>query len=129
MGGPVMKNLTRNGIAKDLSKSPYIFTVVIDDNKLDLYFSSKLHLNKFVQKRSENYAMIYNYLYKRFKVQENCVMLSDLNLYNKIENRGYYIKLNGEIFRCNNKIVLSGGYKMSKNLEEWHGISTISYAD
>ena len=57
-----MQQLTRNGVAKDLSKSPYIFTALINDDRIDLYFSSKLHLNNFKEKREENYKMIYNYL-------------------------------------------------------------------
>ena len=93
-----MKNLTRNGVAKDLSKSPYIFTEFINGNKLDLHFSSRLHLNRFTELRKNNYNMIYNYIYKRFKFKVDVTFLSDFNLYNKIENRGCYINYDGKIY-------------------------------
>ena len=41
-------NLTRNGVAKDLSKSPYIFTDIDNENVINFYFSSKLHLDNFL---------------------------------------------------------------------------------
>ena len=123
-----MKDLTRNGVAKNLAKSPYVFTEIIDGKELSLAFSSKLHLNNFVEKRSENYNMIYNYIYKRFKYKVDCQMLADLNLYKKIESRGFYIKYNKKEFLCPSQIILSGESKMNKNLEEWQETLTISYA-
>ena len=124
-----MSCLTRRGVAKDLSKSPYIFTEVIDGKQLNLYFSSKLHLNNFIEKRAENYQMIYNHIYKRFKFKMDCRLLSDCNLYNKVETRGFYIKYNNKDFLCRHNITLSGDYEMKKNLEEWQETLMISYGD
>ena len=124
-----MKNLTRNGVAKDISKSPYVFTELIEGKKFNFYFSSKLHLNNFIQKRNENYQMLYNHIYKRFKFKVNCRMLSDCNLYHKIESRGFYIKINNKEILCPANITLSGELKMKKNLEEWQETLMISYAD
>lgn len=115
-------NLTRNGVAKDLSKSPYIFTEFINGERLDLYFSSKLHINRFTQLRNTNYKMIYNYIYKRFKYRVDCRLLADCNLYKKIENRGFYIKLNKEIYLCPDNIILNGENKMRKSYAEWSEI-------
>ena len=112
-------NLTRNGVAKDLSKSPYIFTEMFGNNRLDLFFSSRLHLQNFIKNREENYRMIYNYIYKRFKYQVNCRMLADLNLYKKIETRGFYVKLNKEVYLCPNTITLDGECRMRKNYGGW----------
>jgi hypothetical protein len=114
-----MKELTRNGVAKNLKNSPYTFTEIIDEVQLDFHFSSKLHLNNFIKKRAENYQMLYNHIYKRFKFKINCKMLSDCNLYQKIETRGFYIKYNNEEFLCPSQITLSGESRMKKNLEEW----------
>ena len=114
-----MKNLTRNGVAKNLEYSPYIFTEFIDGDQVDFYFSSKLHLNNFIEKRTENYNMLYNHIYKRFKFKVNCRMLADCNLYQKVETRGFYIKINNKEFLCPNKLTLNGESKMSKSLEEW----------
>lgn len=119
-----MSNLTRNGIAKDLSKSPYIFTEFINGNKLDLHFSSKLHLNRFTELRKNNYNMIYNYIYKRFKYKVDCRLLADCNLYQKIENRGFYIRLNKEVYLCPDHIILGGGSKTKESLHLWREMST-----
>lgn len=114
-----MKNLTRNGVAKDLKVSPYCFTEVTEEGVVTFNFSSKLHLNNFVKKREENYTMIYNYIYKRFKFKINCRMLADCNLYQKIENRGFYILINNKEFLCPNSIILNGESKMNGSLAEW----------
>ena len=114
-----MNNLTRNGVAKDLSNSPYIFTEIINGQRLDLFFSSKLHLKNFSDRRNANYQMIYNYIYKRFKYQIDCRILADLNLYQKIETRGFYVKLNKEVYLCPNNIILNGESKMKKSYTEW----------
>lgn len=93
------KNLTRNGVARVISESPYIFTYKHKGNTISLFFSSKLHLNNFVKKRNENYYMIYNSIYKRFKFKTDCTLLSDFNLYYKIEKRGCYIRIDDTCYR------------------------------
>ena len=115
-------NLTRNGVCHELSKSPYSFTEIIDGNKTIFFFSSRLHLNNFIAKRNENYNMIYNYLYKRFKYKVDCRMLADCNLYSKIENRGFYIKYKDKEFKCPSSITLSGDSKMNENYAVWQEI-------
>lgn len=122
-------NLTRNGVAKELSKSPYIYTVITKSDVLHLYFSSKLHMKRFSEKRSDNYNMIYNYIYKRFKYQVDCRLLADLNLYHKIENRGFYVKLNKEVYLCPDNITLNGENKMKKSYAEWQETLMTSYAE
>ena len=117
-----MKNLTRNGVAKDLAKSPYIFTEFIDGKRVDLHFSSNLHIKRFTKLRKNNFEMIYNYIYKRFKFKVNCRLLADCNLYQKIENRGFYIKINKEVYLCPDNIILNGESKMSKSYAEWSEI-------
>ena len=112
-------NLTRNGVAKDLKTSPYMFTEVVDAGVTTFYFSSRLHLNNFCEKRDDNYSMIYNYIYKRFKFKVDCRMLADCNLYQKIESRGFYITINKKEFLCPSSIILNGESKTSKSLDEW----------
>ena len=87
------KLLTRNGVCKKLENSPYNFTYFHDGKRVTFNFSSKLHLEKFTKNRQANYAMIYNNIYKRFKFKIDCRLLSDFNLYKKIENRGVYIQI------------------------------------
>jgi hypothetical protein len=124
-----MQTLTRNGVAKDLKVSPYCFTEVTEDGVVTFNFSSKLHLNNFIKKREENYTMIYNYIYKRFKFKINCRMLADCNLYQKIENRGFYILINNKEFLCPSSIILNGESKTKKNLEEWQETLMLSLED
>ena len=112
-------NLTRNGVAKDLSKSPYIFTGLFNGDRLDLHFSSMLHMNNFLRNREQNHSMIYNYIYKRFKYHMDCGLLADLNLYQKIETRGFYVRINKEVYLCPDNIILGGENKMRKSYAEW----------
>lgn len=103
----VEKNLTRDGVCKKLEYSPYNFTYFYKDKEITINFSSKLHLDKFVKLRQKNWSMIYNYLYKRFKFKIDCVILADCNLYQKIENRGFYIKIGNQVYTDVSKIVLT----------------------
>ena len=123
------KDLTRNGVAKNLARSPYVFTEFVGKDLLEFHFSSKLHLNKFVEKRKQNFQMLYNHIYKRFKFKVNCRMLADCNLYYKIESRGFYIKLNDKEFLCPSSITLSGDYKTKKNLDEWQETLIVNCED
>ena len=124
-----MKNLTRNGVAIDLAKSPYTFTEMINGDVVTFNFSSKLHLNNFLEKRKQNHQMIYNYIYKRFKFKHNCKLLADCNLYKKVETRGFYIKINDKEFLCPNKLILNGELKTKKSLDEWQETLMINYAE
>ena len=56
--------LTRNGVCRNIDFSPYNFTYFYKDKVITFNFSSKLHLDKFVKLRQNNWSMIYNYLYK-----------------------------------------------------------------
>ena len=99
-------NLTRGGICKDLTKSPFVFTYVHNGKPVNLFFSSKLHLDKFTKNRKKNYVMIYNDIYKRYKYGIDCTFLSDFNLYRKVETRGFYIQYDNNVFNCDSNIKL-----------------------
>ena len=121
-----MINLTRNGVAKDLTRSPYIFSEMDGGDRWHFYFSSRLHLIKFVQLRKQNQTMIYNYIYKRFKYKMDCTILADCNLYQKIEKRGFCIKVNRKVYLCPDNIILNGENRMRKNYGEWREILMIN---
>lgn len=121
-----MSNLTRNGVCHNLPESPYTFTEIVNGDKTVFYFSSNLHLQNFINKRNENYTMIYNYLYKRFKYKVDCRMLADCNLYYKIETRGFYIKHKDKEFTCPNSITLNGESRMNENYDVWQEILTLN---
>lgn len=111
------KLLTRNGVCRRLEYSPYTYTYFHDGKVVTFNFSSKLHLDNFTKLRSNNFTMIYNHIYKRFKFGIDCRFLSDFNLYRKIENRGCYINFNGKVYRCLDNITLSGEKRMKESLE------------
>lgn len=100
-------NLTRRGVCKDLKNSPYQFSYFYKDKVITLSFSSKLHMENFVKNRQKNWSMIYNHLYKRFKFHIDCVLLSDCNLYQKIEHRGCFIKIGNQSYTDISKIVIT----------------------
>lgn len=101
-----MKNLTRRGVSTDLEHSPYTYTYCYKGKVVYFNFSSKLHLKNFTENRDKNHAMIYNYIYKRFKFKIDCTFLSDFNLYKKIENRGCYIRFGNKVYKDLTKILL-----------------------
>lgn len=96
--------MTRNGIEYKLDLSPY--TIALDG--VTYFFSSKNHLEKFTEKLQENRELLSYSLTKRFGVNVNITLLSDITLYAKVETRGFFIKHNGEIFSCKKDIILSG---------------------
>lgn len=98
--------LTRRGVCKQLKYSPYTFTYFHNGKFVHLAFSSKLHLEKFVELREKNYSMIYNNINKRFKFKVDCTFLSDFNLYQKVENRGCYINFGGTIYKSIDDITI-----------------------
>lgn len=100
------KSITRRGIAKDLAVSPYTYTNFYNEKKVNFQFSSKLHLEKFIRNREDNYKMIYNYIIKRFKFNVDCRLLSDCNLYYKIEKRGFCIKYNDVEYNDRKQILI-----------------------
>ena len=103
-----MKNstITRGGVCKSLPYSPYVFTYVHNGIAVNLFFSSKLHLEKFTKNRKKNYVMIYNDIYRRYKYGIDCTFLSDFNLYRKVETRGFYIKYGDNVLKCDSNIKL-----------------------
>ena len=67
-------NLTRGGVCKDLTKSPFVFTYIHNGKQVNLFFSSKLHLDKFTKNRKKNYVMIYNDIQNwQNKIIKNCL--------------------------------------------------------
>lgn len=103
--------LTRNGIERDLIKSPYTFTT----NSITYFFSSKMYLEKFMAECDINRDSMYYNLYRRFNCKVKITELYDLVLYSKIEKRGFLVKHKGVYFDCLNNIILDGVQRISKN--------------
>lgn len=96
--------MTKNGIERNLAKSPYFIT----RNSITFFFSSKLHLNKFSNKRFEFKNEIKQSLSKRFKIGIDLPIICDLILYKRIETRGFLIFKEGKYYSCVNSIISDG---------------------
>lgn len=110
-----MAKLTRNGIAHDLSVSPYRHIISYDDEELTLVFSSKLHQQKFIKRMLENRQKISSSLSNRFGFLINTDVLADLTLYISIESRGFLLYAEGEKITCLEDLRLDGD-KVTKNV-------------
>ncbi len=102
----------RNKIYYDLSKSPYF----VKNSTATFYFSSNLHLEKFISRCATNRSSINNSLKKRFGFNIEMNAIADIILYKKIENRGFRIKTHdGGLANCLDNIILSGDNRTSIN--------------
>ena len=96
---------TRNGVYYDLSCSSHRLEI----DGLIFVFSSKLHLDKFKQKKQENREKINHSLTKRFAFNIDVSALADIVLYKKVETRGFLIVTKGGTELCQESIIFGGG--------------------
>ena len=107
--------LTRNGIAYNLSLSPYKVTIKYDkDDNITFKFSSQLYKDNFQNKLKANRENIKNSLSKRFGFIIVHDKLSDLKLYSSLEKRGFLVETKEGIYECLNTIRLDGQNKIQK---------------
>lgn len=108
--------LTRNGVARKITASPYKLRVnYTDDYFLIFVFSSELYKEKFEERLKDNREKINGSLSHRFgfKIENN--VLCDIKLYTMIEKRGFLIKNNKEGFECLKDLELNGNKVIIKN--------------
>lgn len=98
--------MTRGGVERNLMKSRFIVSKIMAGNKIDFYFSSKNHKDKFVKRIKIN--EINDSLSKRFKINMNLNLTWMIIAYLKIESRGFLIKINGRYAKCPADITLGG---------------------
>lgn len=114
-----MIKLSRNGIAYDLSKTPYTHTIKYRNELEIIYsFSSKLYLEKFKTKLEEHRNKINESLSNRFGLVVVNELLSDIVFYSKTEYRGFYLLVNGEEYKCLSTIKLVGENQIYKTYQE-----------
>ena len=107
--------LSRRGVCNDLKTSPFIYNVLYDNDTIDFIFSSKTNMNKFEERKLDNRVNISRSLTGRFKLNISMDILADIVLYQKIEHRGFLIKLNNEEVLWPSIIKLDGQIRMLKN--------------
>lgn len=114
-----MAQLTRSMIAYDLSISPHRFLIHYGEGtSLDYVFSSKLYLEKFIEKMESHREQINLSLSKRFGVGVDFQILSDIKLYTTIEKRGFLLIKDGVEIKCRENLLLSGERAIFKKYED-----------
>lgn len=107
--------LTKNGICYNLIESPYKVNITYDKQVIRFYFSSKINSSKFLERLETNRDNINASLSKRFKMGVVYNILCDLTLYEKIEQRGFYITIDGKGIEWLEEIELDGTIVTRKN--------------
>ncbi|MBO5810612.1 MAG: hypothetical protein J6R32_07260 [Bacteroidales bacterium] len=102
--------ISRNGIYYDFDLSKFRHTV----DGITYVFSSRLHLEKFIERLEENRTTINNSLTRRFNFPVDVSALADFVLYRKIESRGFMIVTNEGYKICQNNQVKFVGGKLTK---------------
>ena len=97
--------MTRRNIFYNLEESCFKFKI----ENVVFYFSSKLHLQKFIISYSKNIVEINNSLSNRFKFKLNLKWVGILQTYTKIETRGFYLTKEGCVANCKEKVMIDNG--------------------
>lgn len=89
--------MTKSGIERDLKNSPYITTINYGKNCITYVFSSMTAKTKFEDQIEAYRKEVTESLTNRFRIKFFVGKdLSDVNLYRKIERRGFLIVVNGD---------------------------------
>lgn len=99
--------LTRSQIAYDLEISPHRLIVQYND-PITYVFSSNLYKTKFQEKQENHREYVNNSLSNRFGFNINFNLLADIQLYTKIEKRGFLLVTTGGNIKCPNNLILDG---------------------
>lgn len=101
--------LTRNGIAYDLTLTPYqtIITYGKDDS-IVYKFSSDGNKERFLKRLEENRNYFNESLSKRFDMDLTLNKLSDLKTYSSVEKRGFLIETEKNTYTCLSNIKFDG---------------------
>lgn len=95
---------TRNGIFYDLSISDYIYRT----ERITFYFSSELYLNKFRENKEKHLRAIEQQLTNKFKFTVRFDDAALIQLYMKIEKRGFRILIDEVVYKCREQVTLDG---------------------
>jgi hypothetical protein len=106
----------RAKIYYNINESDYTLTT----ETMVFYFSSKLYLDKFIEKYEHNRKTIQYMLSSRFNIEFTANEYFDVILYTQIEKRGFRIVklVGGEVFKCLKDMILNGEIKMLRNCSE-----------
>lgn len=83
-----MANFTKNGVCYPIEESPF----TVERNGFTFYFSSMAHVRRFNEKVREKELWLCDSLSRRFKCVVEADIIADIQLYEQIEKRGYYVE-------------------------------------
>lgn len=87
-----IKFMSAKGICYSLEKSPYRVNV----SNFTYFFSSKRYADKFRDNLAENREMFKSQWTSRMKIHFESDTMADIQLYQTIEKRGFYVTIDGE---------------------------------
>ena len=80
---------------------------IVEERGICYYFSTELHKQNFIKRLEENRREVADRIYKRYRSCIHSDYLADIYLYQKVENRGFYVKLyNGQTYKSNEEFLL-----------------------
>lgn len=102
--------MTSSGVEYNLDISPYrVEEAYPNGNRIVFIFSSHVGMRKFVDKHEENRKELNESLSNRFRMKFKLSPdFCDVQLYKKIERRGYLIHFNGRRIEWQGKLKYSG---------------------
>lgn len=87
-----IKFMSAKGICYSLEKSPYRVNV----NNFTYFFSSKRYADKFRDNLLENRELFNSQWTSRMKIPFESNAMADIQLYQQIEKRGFFVLIDGE---------------------------------
>ena len=82
-----MVKMTKSGVVYDVKNSPF----QVERNGYIFKFSSEPHRHKFIREAKIKEEWLNDSLSRRFRIQVDLILLADIQLYQQIEQRGFYI--------------------------------------
>lgn len=104
------------GVAFNLDNSNYAFTT---EYNYTYYFSTAIRMRKFAEKRKAKQEYVAEQIKKIYHVYVDCSLISDIKLYNQLENRGCHIVTDkGEDIKWLDNVQLNGLTATLQDLKE-----------
>lgn len=102
--------MTKSGIERDLKITPYYLKLNYPNgNEITYYFSSQLSLDRFDSNLGINRKTLRESLLNRFRIKFKLADdFCDLQLYRRIESRGFRIVINGSEVEWLGRLEYSG---------------------
>lgn len=101
-----MQDITRRGVCYNLKISPYHYTA----EGIKYFFSTTINREKFINNYQANRKELKNKFDKKLKLNLNANQMYDIDLYKRVESRGFYITVEGKEI-CLNTLTFVGKIK------------------